>query len=197
MTNATPYRGASFDNWGALLGAIAPTRLLGHEQDGMDGKRRVLSENLLRAMYSSGGYASLIVDIRVQEMTRKGFTVFDDNAGDIPKFFADNGINKGREDLIRWSSLFGGALGVMQVNDGQRDLTMPLRETSVKSFKGLKVYDRWRTSWSSGDLYKDTANPKFGTPEFYWVMPIDATLPTDSCFYLRLLVLKNAVRARE
>lgn len=71
-------------------------------------------------------------------------------------------------EVIRWSRLYGGCLGVMLI-DGQ-DPATPLRLETVgpDQFKGLLVLDRWMVEPSLSDLVTDYG-PHLGLPKLYTV----------------------------
>ncbi len=131
-----------------------------------------LDEATLRSMWSGDGIATKIVELPVKEMTRRGFTITNDTDNKMNKFLDQTRMHEAIRDLLRWSRLFGGAVAVIGANDGQSQIWRPLNEKSIQSLDFLRVYDRYRVTWSSADLYQDPAHPKYGTPEKYHISPI-------------------------
>ncbi|NJR75224.1 MAG: DUF1073 domain-containing protein, partial [Scytonema sp. CRU_2_7] len=66
--------------------------------------------------------------------------------------------------------VFGGSLMLMGIDDGG-ELDTPINENSIRKIEFLRVYDRYRVTWSTSDLYSDPANPKYGTPQYYTISP--------------------------
>lgn len=131
---------------------------------------RPLHFRVLDAMYRSGGMAGRIIDLPVDEMLREGFDVEGDTDDEMNGELERIGAHEGIVDLLTWAGLYGGAIGVMGVDDGG-DFEDPVREESIKSVEFLHVYDRWQCWWTTQDLYQDANTPKFQKPEFYTVTP--------------------------
>lgn len=132
----------------------------------------VLSEETLRALYSGGGLASNLVDITVDEMTREGFTVNGDQEDAINAYFEELGIHESVEEQLTWDMAFGGAVGLIGAEDGITQIWRPLNEKNIKTLGTMNVFDRWRVSWTSQDLYTDPMHPNYGTPEKYTISPV-------------------------
>jgi phage-related protein (TIGR01555 family) len=130
-----------------------------------------IPENTLRALYRGDGTARRIIDLPVEAMTSQGFDIVGDPEGMVLARMEEMGIMKSLEELVRWSRLFGGALGVINVDDGQT-WEKPLNFNGIRKVYDIKVYNRWRVFFSLSDLYRNPAHPKFGKPEFYWVQPL-------------------------
>jgi uncharacterized protein len=102
-------------------------------------------------------------------MTRAGVLITtNEDAETVPdfmKYMTRMSIMRAFKECIQWGNLYGGAIGVMQI-DGQNPAT-PLKIDSVgkDQFKGITVYDRWQII---PDLTKlIVSGPDMGLPEFY------------------------------
>lgn len=126
-------------------------------------------------LYIGDGLARRVIDLVTKEMTRKGFEVEGDTSGIVIKAMRKNNLYTSIREMVRWSRLFGGVLGVMEINDGSASMINPVREGRIQSINGIHVYNRWRTWWTPADLYQDPKNPKYMTPQFYTVSPILST----------------------
>lgn len=131
----------------------------------------VVPEQTLRSLYRGDGTARRIIDLAVEAMTSQGFEIVGDPEGMILARMEDTGMYKSLEEMIRWSRLFGGSLGVINVDDGQL-WDRPLNMNAIRKVYDVKVYNRWRCTFTTVDLYRDPANPKFGKPEFYHIQPV-------------------------
>lgn len=126
----------------------------------------------LEAAYRGSWLVGQVVDAVAEDMTRAGIDITStdaaDNIQDLQTGLQRLSIWQSLCDVIKWSRLYGGAIGVMQI-DGQ-DLSTPLRiETVGKGqFSGLTVYDRWQ-------LFPDlttviTTGPDIGLPAYYYIV---------------------------
>lgn len=128
--------------------------------------------NTLTSMYQGSGISKRIVDLIPNEMTREWFEVKGDKEGlIIAKLEEIDAKNKIR-NMLRWSRLFGGAIAVMGIDDGQ-DLAMPLNENNVRSVEFLHIFDRTEVTWMPADIYNDPNNKKYGQPQIYTINPGD------------------------
>lgn len=84
--------------------------------------------------------------------------------------------------------LFGGAVTLMMVNDGEKDLSKPLNLKKIK--KGAKVNyyttDRWYGVEQSTEKVTDFEDPAFGEP-FYYNFQIDGVGETVKVHHSRVL----------
>jgi phage-related protein (TIGR01555 family) len=126
----------------------------------------------LEAAYRGSWIVGAMVDAVAEDMTKAGIDVTtSEGAKNIQDFQAGMKrlqIWSSLCDVIKWSRLYGGAIGVLQI-EGQ-DLSSPLRiETVAKGqFLGLAVYDRWQ-------LFPDLtrvipSGPDMGLPAYYTIL---------------------------
>jgi len=151
----------------------------------------------LLAIYNGCWVFRKIVDVVARDMWSNGFDINcegnDDN--DLSKVYSM--FNKLKSDLIyatEQARIFGGAAALMMVDDGEEDLSKPLRIENIKP--GAKVNflitDRWYgLSWSS-ELVDDYRSAEFGLPKYYSFF-IDGMEPetTDRIHYSRVLRFTN------
>ena len=129
---------------------------------------RVQLENIYRGSWIGGK----VVDDYAQDMVRAGIVIHSpDNPEQVTEIQRDMrrlGAWQSLEDCIKWSRLYGGAVGVLQI-DGQ-DLSTPLRMDTVGKgqFKGVAVYDRWQVSADLTRVIQDGAD--IGLPEYYKII---------------------------
>lgn len=128
-------------------------------------------ETTLRGMYRGDGMARRVIDLPVELMTSSGFDIMGDPEGLVLARMEENGILKSIEEMVRWSRLFGGAIGVINVDDSQL-YDSPLNIRNIRRVYDVKVYNRWRVTFTTSDLYQNPYHPKFGKPEFYWIQPL-------------------------
>lgn len=135
-------------------------------RDGISRDRSTL-ENL----YAGDDMAARIVDALPDEMTREWIEL------SIEDTEQKKATNQALETLdaranIRlamiWARLFGGSCVLLGIDDGQ-EVSQPLNEDAIKSFKFMTVLDRF--SLSPGRPYGDPLSPKFGKPEYYEINP--------------------------
>ena len=133
----------------------------------------------LEAAYRTNWVAGLAVDTVAKDMTRAGTRITSemdpDDRAKIERAIVRMKIWDKMRDTIRWSRLYGGAIGVLLV-DGQHPAS-PLRTDTVGpgQFKGMIVFDRWMVTNTFNDLVEDYG-PDMGKPRFYNVID-DPTVP--------------------
>lgn len=137
------------------------------------GKRRHLDQTELTNLYTGDGFARRIIDLPAEEMTRAGYELegVDDNHEVCASLELLN-ATRCLTDALRWSRLYGGAIIVLIVNDGNM-LEDPLNMETVKELEALRVYDRWqitRKAW-----YDDPNDKRFGQTKVWQVTPVRGT----------------------
>lgn len=135
----------------------------------------LITEPEARAIYRSNGFGSKIVDRPVGDMVRAGFDVIGDTDGVMNSFLRKLKTKKALKAALTWGKVFGGGIIVMGIDDGG-NLEDPLDEDSIKSIDFLKVYDRYRTTWTTDDLYLDQEEAKFGEIQWYSISPIESNV---------------------
>jgi len=126
----------------------------------------------LEAMYRGNWIVGKVVDCVAEDMTRAGITI---TSTEAPEDMEEMRVQMSRlsimssiNDVIKWSRLYGGSIGVMMI-DGQ-DLESPLVIDRIQKgqFSGLSVFDRWQ-------LWPDLTNvirngPNLGLPAYYTII---------------------------
>ena len=129
-----------------------------------------LDRNTLATLYRSDGMAKRVVDIIVDDAMREWVETSQELLQEFSRFHAKQEIT----DALKWGRLFGGALIVAMVDDGQ-DFEQPLNLNGIRSVKQLRVYERHRVTWYGGDIDRDAMSENFGKPMFYTVQPLYGT----------------------
>lgn len=135
------------------------------------GSVKILTEGVLTNIYRGDGFGRRVIDLPTGEMLRAGWQIHGDTDGDINKYLRNLKAKQKILLALRWARLYGGALIVMHINDGQFADT-PIREEGIRDIEALHVYSRYRVTWTSTDLYTDYNSPKFGQVEFYTINPV-------------------------
>ena len=149
------------------------------------GPYRKLPRETLENLYMNDGMARRIIDLPAGEMTRQWIEIDGDPEGLILKELDYINAQFFCRDLIKWSSLFGGAVMVVGADDGL-PLDRPLNLNSVRKIDWLRIYDRHQVSWTGADLTQDPASKNYGLPEYYMVTPETGTLTSFRVHYSRV-----------
>jgi phage-related protein (TIGR01555 family) len=160
----------SFQNLAAKLG-MNQDNLLSQGSYGFNpiSRQRVMLEWIHRGSWLGG----VAVDIVANDMTRAGVNLKGDLDPDDIQRIEEHAISFGVwnriQQVIQWSRLYGGCLGVMLV-DGQ-DVKTPLRLETVSKdqFKGMFVLDRWMVEPDLSNLVTEMG-PSLGHPKWYKVI---------------------------
>ncbi len=127
----------------------------------------------LEFCYRSSWIAGAVVDSYAEDMTREGIDIVGDADPDkieqLTRRITSLEIMDSLCSIIKWSRLYGGAVGVLMI-DGQ-DFATPLRKDTISKdqFKGILVLDRWVLTPTLENLVKDFG-PDYGKPKFYDVV---------------------------
>lgn len=137
----------------------------------------LLTPTELDSLYYGSDIAAKIVDFRPNEMFRRGYEVRIDDTEDgegqdssIPDELMARARELGLDDKLleamKWSRLYGGALVILGLNDGN-DASQPLNETTIRSLDYVHVIDkRYALALT---YYSDPLAPRFGYPETYQI----------------------------
>lgn len=168
-----------YDGWANIftgLGYLQTDKRLSTMHLADDG----LTEDELNSIFRSEGMGRRIIEVLTEDLFRQHFTVQGDTDGLIKKELRKiSGYTK-LQEAGKWSLLHGGSVGVLGINDGGF-FYEPVQEDKIESIDYIHVFDRWRTIWTTADLYQDPMNPKYATPQWYTIFPINpATIGSTS-----------------
>jgi len=181
----------SFVNFAANLG-IGTDNLMSGSTYGFNPitRNRVMLEWIHRGSWLGG----LAVDIVADDMVRAGVELKGEiQPGDIETIeecVTSLKVWEGVGNVVRWSRLYGGALGVILI-DGQ-DSSTPLRINTIRKgqFRGLQVLDRWMVEPTLNDLVTELG-PDMGLPKFYRVTPNAPGLARQTIHHSRCIRLEG------
>ncbi len=177
----------SYDNFMARVGMQQP-----NQHAASTYRANFTSRNRLQIewAYRSSAIIGSAVDAVADDMTRKGIRItseIDPKArGVIESLFDDMELWDRINDTLKWSRLYGGAVGFIMI-EGQAPFT-PLRlETIGKGrFKGVLPLDRWMINPSLQRRIKEMG-PHLGKPEFYDVVTTGSGIPAWRIHHSRLI----------
>lgn len=138
--------------------------------------KQLLTRQELTQLYINEGLARRIIDIKVEDMTREGFYIEGDTDNNINTRLSELKINSFLSSALKWSKLYGGAILLMGIDDGE-EFDSPLQEEKINKIDFIKVYDRYHATVSK--YYSDKENPKFGEPEIYQISPLQGGMIFD------------------
>jgi phage-related protein (TIGR01555 family) len=136
---------------------------------------------LLEMAYRGSWMTGVVVDSVAEDMTRAGAEITTSEAeSDLPKFkesFTRFRIWQSLAELISWGRLYGGALGVMQIEGQNLDTPLDVRTVGPGQFKGVVNFDRWMLSPVLNPVIE--SGPQMGLPNYYQIVSSpDAADPT-------------------
>jgi uncharacterized protein len=126
----------------------------------------------LEAAYRGSWMVGQIVDCVAEDMTRAGINLTSSEAADnIPELKAAMSRLQIQQSLcngIRWGRLYGGGLGVLQIEGQKLDTELDPETVSEGQFKGIAIYDRWQLNPDLTTLIQ--SGPEIGLPEYYAIV---------------------------
>lgn len=126
----------------------------------------------LEAAYRTSWIVGMLVDIVADDMLRAGITITSNEAAenieDMQAEISNLDILGSVADVVRWGRLYGGSIGVLQI-EGQ-DLSTPLdfERIGQGQFKGITVYDRWQIMPDLTRVIQ--TGPDIGLPAYYTII---------------------------
>lgn len=161
----------SFENLAARLGVTPfgepkPNLLSqGRFKFNLITRDRIELEEAYRGMWLVG----LLVDAFAEDMTRGGINITtNEDPETVDKIKVDMNrlqIWSSISDTVKWSRLYGGACGVMQIDGQKMDEPLDPDNIGQGDFKGIIVYDRWQLYPVMSRLIN--SGPDIGLPEYY------------------------------
>lgn len=146
----------------------------------------------LEAMYRSSWIVGQAVDVVAEDMTREGVEIRGEldpqTLEKLTKAEKRLGLWQAICDTIKWSRLYGGAVGVLLI-DGQ-NMSTPLNLDSIGKgqFKGIYAMDRWLVQPSMNDLITELG-PHLGRPRYYDIVADGLALRRQRIHYSRVMRL--------
>lgn len=161
----------------------------------------LIPDETLTTQYESNGLFAKIIDIPAQEAVKKGFklNIADEQVEEyVQKRIKDLAWSATAELGLKWSRLYGGAIGVMILNDGSNDLSQPVNWKKVKGIEEIVIYDRSCVTPDYHSLYNNYGvnyednrrRSKFRQPQFYNVFSIYGNFRVHES---RCLVFRNGI----
>lgn len=135
----------------------------------------------LNQLYEGDGLFAKIIDTPADECVKQGFSFGNLSDEKVESFLRQSLDDLDWEDIfstaVKWSRLFGGAIGVMLIDDGG-ELDEPLNWSSIKSIDEVRIYERAIVQPDYTSLYRinpqydggSRVQSKFGMPQYYTVM---------------------------
>ena len=177
----------SYENFAARVGMQTPNQHAASTyRANFTSRNRLLVEWAYRSSWIVGEAVDAIPD----DMTRKGIRITSEidakDRGVIESQFDDLQLWDALNDVLKWSRLYGGAVGFIMI-EGQAPMT-PLRlETIGKGkFKGILPLDRWMINPVLTRRIKEMG-PDLGKPEFYDVVTTATGIPAWRIHHSRLI----------
>jgi len=160
----------------------------------------IVPDMSLTEQYESNGLFAKIIDAPAEEAVKHGYDLGLKETDEITQYIKKALDRLKWEDsastAIKWSRLYGGALGVMLINDGG-GIDEPLNWRRIKDIEEIRVYERAVVYPDYSSLYKydpqdptRSATPRFGMPEYYQVNSIYGQFWVHES---RCLIFKNGI----
>ena len=173
--NSAPFADAatsdSFQNFLLRLGAGSGNEVFDGSTYGFNPITRV--RTLLEFVHRGSWLGGVAVDLVADDMTKLGIEITSNFEEEEDEQELHNEIQRRQvwqalNDCIKWARLYGGCIGVLQI-DGQ-DWEAPLDPNRIQpeSFKGILPLDRWMVEpqFGAGQVITELG-PDLGLPKYY------------------------------
>lgn len=130
------------------------------------------NRTLLEWIHRGSWFGKMVCNTVAEDMVRAGIDIQCDakpeDVDGVQQDMVSTGTWTGLENSVAWGRLYGGALGVMQI-EGQ-DYSTPLDVDRIgrNQFRGVLALDRWLVEPSLNDLVSEPG-PDLGMPKCYRV----------------------------
>lgn len=123
----------------------------------------------LEESYRGSWIVGAVIDSVAEDMTRAGVMITtnegDKDIKDLKNAMSRLQLGQSFCDLVKWGRLYGGALGVIQVQGQNMSTPLNLDTVAKDQFQGVVVYDRWQLNPVMEDLID--SGPDMGLPQYY------------------------------
>ncbi len=157
-----------YDNFISRIGLQNDNALSGGTYDfNYITKNRVL----LEAAYRGSWIVGAVIDSVAEDMTREGIDITTSEKVDLKILFkkmTQLQIWQSVASTIKWGRLYGGAIGVLQIEGQRLDTPLDIDTVAKNQFKGIVVYDRWMLNPILQDVID--SGPQSGLPKFYQIV---------------------------
>lgn len=136
---------------------------------------------LLEAAYRGSWVVGAVIDSVAEDMTRAGLEIStNDDDSDLKEIF--NAISRLKlwnsfKIATQWGDLYGGAIGVLQIQGQNLKTPLDLDTIDKDQFQGIVSYDRWQLNPVLDSVID--SGPDMGLPEFYDIVSdLTSSFPT-------------------
>jgi len=142
------------------------------------------------ALYRNDGFSRRIVDLPVNEMTRKWIEIEGDEDGVLLDELERIKTRQSLKQLLKWSKVYGGAVMFLGIDDSLL-AEQPLNFNSIRDIKFLRIYDRHQVQWNQSDVNMDITSELFGLPEWFTITPILNATKSFKVHRSRLIIMNG------
>ena len=169
-----------------LDGYVNMLNKYGTQQDGSEAYRYagegIVSDMTLTNNYETGGLFAKIIDAPAEEAIKHGFSLGLKENSDTLSYIVKSLERLEWEERASWAiksaRLYGGAIGVMLVDDGG-DIDEPLNRRRIEGIEDIHVFERAVVTPDYASMYSQRpmelhggSTAKLGVPEYYQVNSI-------------------------
>lgn len=126
----------------------------------------------LEAAYRGSWVVGAVVDSVAEDMTRAGINIItnedDEDIKDLMNEISKLQISQSMCNLEKWARLYGGSIGVIQIEGQKLDTPLKLDSVAKGQFKGIVVYDRWQLNPVLDHVIQE--GPNMGLPSVYQIV---------------------------
>jgi phage-related protein (TIGR01555 family) len=128
----------------------------------------LLTENQIVDLYSEG-LAIKIIDKPIELIFNAGFKIKNDDNNWINATLEERGYYKELNKLFKWARAFGGSLLYIGIDDGETDLTIPIKENNINEILFIKAFDRFKVLTTTYN--ENITNKNYSKPEIISIQP--------------------------
>jgi phage-related protein (TIGR01555 family) len=159
----------------------------------------LLIDEELESIYVEDGLGARIVNLMPSDMFREGWNYTFPNMDELAvaeisdkykEIMEVIGAQQKCKEGVQWARLYGGAVILIGVVDGQT-MDKPLNPKRIKSFEKLKIIDRTDIDYQKIQFQLDPLKPRYGLPEYYPIkFDVSASLESEKMVhYSRIIEL--------
>ena len=179
----------AFDGWSNIITGMGMFQTDKRKHSKFD-MQPAIDRMTLTALYRNDGFSRRIVDLPVNEMTRKWIEIEGDEDGVLLDELERIKARSSLKQLLKWSKVYGGAIMFLGVDDSQL-AEIPLNMKSIRDIKFLRVYDRHQVTWMQSDVNMDMTSELFGLPEWYTITPVLNVTKSFRVHRSRLIIMNG------